>query len=71
MHKTCPAMRRTYPCYTFNVSGDRKNVSWDTMNGTQDAFCVFSDTKNGAVGYDKRMTGSVQQRNSAEGDRHA
>jgi hypothetical protein len=41
------------------------------MNGTLNAFRVFSDTKNGAVGYDKRMTGSVQQRNSAEGDRHA
>lgn len=41
------------------------------MNGTLNAFRVFSDTKNGGVGYDQRITGSVQQRNSAEGDSHA
>jgi hypothetical protein len=41
------------------------------MNGSANTFCVSSDAKNGAVGYDKRMTGSVQQRNSAEGGRHA
>jgi len=60
-----------YSLHTFNVSGDRKNVSWDTMNGSANTFLVFSDTKNGAVGYDQRITRSVQQRNSAEGGSHA